>query len=202
MATLRDHLAEHLKSLDSPGLELMEALDLFARKLYQYRLNHSGYVPLAIYPQILAIGAVYTCLEVVVRIIENGQVSYLLKYRDPKKEYGWGGLYHIPGTAVRITDWPQDILDRLSAEIFGSPGKLNWEDLEKIGDVLYDESPTRLTLAPTPIFLLTIARERVGELAGDWKEYSKLDDPTIIPFHSRTLQWINERPNRQPVVRF
>lgn len=202
MQTLKDHLAVLLENLNNPDKELVEGLDLIAEKLHEYRLTHQGFIPLEIYPQTLAIGAVYTCMEVVVKVEEDGKTSYLMKYRDPETEHGWGGLYHIIGTAVRITDWPADIINRLSEEIFGAGGKIYWRDLEKIGDALYDESPTRLTLAPTPIFLLTIDRSHIKDLAGEWREYSDFDDPSIIPYHRKTLEWINEGPTRHPVVRF
>jgi hypothetical protein len=142
----------------------------------------------------------------VVRTIINDKVRYLLKRRDPEKEQGWEGLLHIPGTVVRTTDQPSDLLDRLSVEIFGVSGKLNWPDLEKIGDAIYDESQggkgDRLSLAPTLIFLLTIDQSQVVELSDDWEEIIDLDDNNIIPFHTKTLLWVEEGPGRLPVVRF
>lgn len=191
--------------LESPSQDFVEGFEILARKFYQHRMAHKGFVPLSVFPSCVAIGGTYYCVEVVVAMEMNGEYRFLLKPRDPEKEHGWENMLHIVGRTVRITDSLETIMDGLSEEIFGQPKGINWSDLQEIGTVLYDEAMDgkgqRLALAPTTIYLLTIDETQIAELTDGWVEVKNLDNQMIIPGHACTLKWILEGHGRTPMMR-
>jgi hypothetical protein len=171
-------------------VDLASIMSVIAEKVRATRLAHGGYVPINIFPLCLAIGGVYPCFEILPLV---GGIPMLKKRGGVAEEHGWNGQYQIPGSVGRISDTPEEIIDRLSVEIFGIKGAVSFSDLNLAGVNIHDE-PERGAVCWSLVYTLNI--KDVLRLRGDWISFADISDSRIIPHHRATLKWITAGTDR------
>ncbi len=183
-----------------PLNELGELFLLLVRRVYEYRKEHKGYVPLEIFEACLGMGGVSVSVQIVNEVVdENGnRIGFALKRRESNEAgSAWANLYHSTCCTARMPDVPKDALDRDTKETFGNVPE---EKLEFLGVTIHDE-PERWSSCYTVMYRRKVSFEDVNKFIGEWKVFAAEDiknrHQKIVDHNWYLLDWVMDE-KREP----
>lgn len=180
--------------------ELTPLWERLGQRAFQQRLANNGLVPLSTYAAMVAIGGVYVSIEMIPRLVDEGGAfeGFLLKMRE-EGDQGWENLWHIPGTALRLTDDHWTPFRRLAKEIFGRADESLLNGYVRLGDELHKEFEERAGICLTVVNAIDVRSD--DSFPGEWQLFTpdQLVDERIVDHHRNTLRWAMD-PHREPFV--
>lgn len=191
-----------LRAISNAPLEKLEdVFRILSRRVHTHRQANRGFVPREIFPFCIGIGGIYPCVEIVVKAHDGKSLGFALKKRSGN-EQGWKGKYQIVGAAVRTTDKPENVYNRVLAEIFGEgkqpPNLRQSKKLEFIGTEIHDE-PERQAVCLTLVWQIKMMKKDLAGLDGEWRFFKNPNDKRIVNHHQKTLAWVSDE-NREIFV--
>ncbi len=200
-ATQQELLLQYVKNVDL--VELAPAIEVLAERVYEWRKDHNGFVPLAIFESLLSLGGVAVSVQIVNEVVDDGgkHIGFALKKRDAT-EAGWANLYNNTCCTARMTDHARDGLARDTKETFGATR--DDESLELLGVVINHEKERHSTCY-TLMHRRYVTLGEVKKFVGEWDIFTREEimahDPQIVNYNWDQLAYAMD-PNRAKVAWF
>ncbi len=196
----RRQIAAVLAEIDDATLdELAPLISALAKKVYAWRLSHKGYVPFAVFEDLL--GPVTVSVQIVHEVrttLTNKRIGYAMKLREATEAGdAYRGLYHNTCTSFR---WLDDIETALTRNNRESVGDNHPETTEYLGVTLHHETPRR-NMDLTFMHRRVITESDVSRMEGSWRIFTDEEirtlHPEIIPSNWYQTLWVMN-PKRDP----
>lgn len=182
-----------LAELGSLPLEnLAPIFNLLKKRCYTARLANNGRVPKEIFEACVGIGGTCPCYQVVVRVVDmdNKLVGFALRKREADESGdAWANMYHNICTVARMTETPDDILERIASDM---GEEIHFNARVILEGVTIHSEKERCCDAHTHIWSLDVFQKAVSTFPGTWEIFGpdQLDDPRIIDHMREILKWV------------
>lgn len=173
---------------------------ILADKTVVHRKKNDGAVPYTIFPHCITIGGSYPTVEIIVRVHKKDKTYIALRKRE-KGEQGYEGVYHIPGSIIRLGDKNLSIsIKRTLREIFKDLKDIKWQKrlipINNNFSLLFSTiDKKREATYFSILFQIDIDEKEMKEFRGEWKlfEPQSLKGAPIFKNHIKLLQKIYKK---------